>query len=206
MERSQAWTAHRDERTGDLLDAALEVIRVKGPATSIDDVALKVGVTRPVIYRYFGSRDGLARAVSERTVQQVKALMLPDELAGDGRAMVERAIDGYLRFLEDEPALYGYLVRGPLGRGSDANVRVPTFADQLGREVASRLHDVLAADGRATGPAEAWAFGLVGLLHTSGEWWVERGTLSRKRLVQYLTEMVWEGMSSSPKEKTNDCD
>ncbi|MER3452812.1 MAG: TetR/AcrR family transcriptional regulator, partial [Acidimicrobiia bacterium] len=50
----------RQARAEALLDTAIEVIRREGPACSIDDVAAAVGVTRPVIYRYFGSRDGLA--------------------------------------------------------------------------------------------------------------------------------------------------
>src|SRR5919198_3092805 len=56
----------REARRLEFLDAAIEVIRTEGPGASMDQVAAKIGVTKPVVYRYFGDRGGMYRAVAER--------------------------------------------------------------------------------------------------------------------------------------------
>src|SRR5262245_45100507 len=58
--------ARREARREVLLDAAIEVIRERGPDPSMEDIARRAGITKPVVYRYFGDRAGLYRAVAER--------------------------------------------------------------------------------------------------------------------------------------------
>ncbi|MEY2458619.1 MAG: hypothetical protein QOG30_449, partial [Acidimicrobiaceae bacterium] len=45
-----------------------------------------------------------------------------------------------------------------------------------------------------SGPAEPWAFGIVGMVHLAGDWWLERRTMTRARLVDDITALLWTGL------------
>jgi hypothetical protein len=53
----------------------------------------------------------------------------------------------------------------------------------------------LRALGLDSGGAEAWAQGLVGMVQSAGDWWLERRTMSRAALTDYLTTLIWGGVS-----------
>jgi hypothetical protein len=65
---------------------------------------------------------------------------------------------------------------------------------RVGRQVSVVMGEQLRALGLDSGPAEPWAFGLVGMVHAAGDWWVERRTMPRARLVEYLTSLLWDGI------------
>src|SRR6266508_4509657 len=49
----------RMARRLELLEAAIEVIRREGPTASMDEIAAQAGITKPIVYRYFGDRAGV---------------------------------------------------------------------------------------------------------------------------------------------------
>ena len=55
----------------------------------------------------------------------------------------------------------------------------------------------LRAAGVDSGAAEPWAYGLVGMVHLAGDWWLDRQPMPRARLVEYLTTLVWDGLAST---------
>src|SRR3546814_14868382 len=56
----------RGVRRGELLDAAVEAIRVAGPGATMEQLARAGGVTKPILYRTFRVLDGLITAIAER--------------------------------------------------------------------------------------------------------------------------------------------
>jgi AcrR family transcriptional regulator len=100
--RSYAPRVPAEERREQLLDAALELLAGEGHgALTIDAVARKVGVARPVVYRLFGDRAGLLEALfqreDERAMSQVAAAI--PQIPGD-RHPDELLVDGLRLFLE----------------------------------------------------------------------------------------------------------
>src|SRR5215469_15466783 len=59
--RSPRWETQRRA----LIAAAQSAIRKKGPAVSMDDIAAEARAAKPILYRHFGDRAGLARALGE---------------------------------------------------------------------------------------------------------------------------------------------
>jgi hypothetical protein len=53
------------------------------------------------------------------------------------------------------------------------------------------------------GGTEAWAYGLAGMVYTAGDWWLQRRTMSRAALTDYLTSLIWGGLAGvlGPAEK-----
>jgi AcrR family transcriptional regulator len=185
--------ARRQARREGLLDAAVEVIRRDGPAVSMETIAAAAGVTKPIVYRHFGDRSGLVAALATRFSDDLQvALRSSLERDAEPRDLLVGTIDAYLAFVEREPNLYRFVVQHIDGGGEE----LTGFVRQVAQEVAVVLGERLRAIGYDSGAAEPWAYGLVGMVHLAGDWWVERAAMPRARLVEYLTTLVWDGMNS----------
>lgn len=193
--RDRDRSARRAARRTELLDAAVRAIRRDGPSVSMDVIAAEAGVTKPIVYRHFGDRVGLASALAEQFGAALVA-ELDDALGRDlpPDQLLRATIDAYLAFVERDPHLYNFLV-GRLGApvGSDLANGLIT---QVGSRVALVLGEQLRALGIDSGPAEVWAFGIVGMVHMAGDWWLERQTMTRTRLVDDITALLWNGLGS----------
>ena len=161
----------------------------------MDAIAAEAGVTKPIIYRHFGDRDGLAAALADQFGAQLVAELdaaLSQQLPPD--QLLAATIDAYLGFVERDPHVYNFLV-GRLGAPVGTDVANGLVA-QVGQRVALVLGEQLRSVGADSGPAEPWAFGIVGMVHLAGDWWLERRTVTRARLVSDLTTLLWHGLGS----------
>lgn len=162
----------------------------------MEAMAVEAGVTKPILYRHFGDRDGLVDALAERFFGE-----FGERLGGtlgedrDPRALLRDGIDSYVSFIEADPATYRFLMQQGGHRSGET---ITTLAHQIGRRIAAVLGDQLSAAGLDTGAAEPWAYGIVGMVHLAGDWWVDRQTMSRERLVGYLTTILWTGLAAGP--------
>jgi AcrR family transcriptional regulator len=181
----------RVDRRPELLDAAAEAIRRHGPGASMTQIAAQAGVTKPILYRHFGDRDGLVHALGERFSTELMA-ELQDALqsAGDPQDLMVRTIDTYVAFIERDPDIYRFLVRHVAG-----DAALTGFMRQVGQQVAIVVGEQLRQAGRDSGGAEPLAHGIVGLVHSAGDWWLDARSMPRERLVGYLAELLWTGMA-----------
>ncbi|HXA34052.1 MAG TPA: TetR/AcrR family transcriptional regulator [Acidimicrobiales bacterium] len=184
--------SRRSTQRAHLIESAITVIQREGPGASMDQMAAQAGVTKPILYRHFSDRAGLVKAIAEFAFSEVSAgLEAALHANATPRDLVESTIDTYLVFIESDPDVYRFLVQ----RGvSEAGVSINDYIWQTSRQVAVVLGEALRAAGLDSGPAEVWAFGIVGMVHASGDWWLERRTMPRARLTEYLTSLVCDGL------------
>jgi AcrR family transcriptional regulator len=195
-ERRRRSKADRESRREELLDAAVTAIRRDGAEVSMDEIAHEAGITKPIIYANFGDKAGLADALAARFSAELQAKFAAVWAeTDDQRERVERSIDAWVGFIEGDPHIYRFLSDGSFGAGQRLEDR--RLVIELGTTVARALGEALRSAGADSGPAEPWAFGIIGMVHVSTEWWLERQTLSRKDMVQYLTNLLWTGMSGA---------
>ncbi len=187
--------ARRAARRAELVDAAIAVVRRDGPGASMDRMAAEAGVTKPILYRHFGDRAGLVAAIAEHAFALVSGA-LDRALAADAtpRELVTATIDAYLSFIESDADLYRFLVHRTISETADPSAVLNDYLWRVGRRIALVLGEGLRAAGLDSGPAEPWAFALVGMVHATGDWWLERGTLPRSRVTQYLTTLACDGL------------
>jgi len=189
--------ARRAARREELLAGAINVIRRDGPLASMDAIAAEAGVTKPIVYRHFGDRDGLTQAVATQFAGELMA-ELRGALAGSDQpeAILRATIDAYIGFIERDPQIYRFVVQAP-PTASPEGLTLAGFVRQVGQEVSVVIGEGMRQIGADSGAAEPWAFGIVGMVHLAGDWWLERRSMPRRRLVNYLTELVWNGMGAS---------
>ena len=187
----------REAKRSRLLDAAVTVVRREGPGVSMDEIAAEAGVTKPIVYRVFGDREGLTRALADRFADEL-AGSLQDAIAAastDGDR-VRGAIDTYLAFIEREPAIVRFLIHRSLDTVEETGIALSGFVNRVGQLITQAIGEALRQQRLDSGAAEPWAYAIVGAVHLAGDWWLERRTMPRERLVDYLTSMVWNGMQS----------
>src|SRR6476646_4148128 len=88
--RRARWTEHRKARREELVAAAVEAVRTAGPDFAVDDVARSAGVSKTVIYRYFGDKDELVDAVLDAISTEVLLPRVLGALAADREDDVAR--------------------------------------------------------------------------------------------------------------------
>lgn len=172
----------------------MAAIRVHGPAVSVAEIAAVAGITKPVLYRHFVDRADLQRAVGQEAAAMLLGRMAP-ELRADREpaASVRAVIDAFLAGIEDEPELWRFVAHHPIARGAGI---IDDAREQIARLLHTVISDRLRAAGLDPGGAEAWAQGLVGMVQSAGDWWLERRTMSRAALTDHLTALIWGGMSA----------
>jgi AcrR family transcriptional regulator len=180
-------------RRAQLLDAADRVIKRRGAGASMDEIATEAGISKPILYRHFGDKDGLHRALAERYVEALLGELRASRVAGDPRANIAAGIDAYLAFIEREPEGYRFVL------SAAAQPRTSAIVDEFRRRLAVDCAFATAEQLRRAGldpeVAEPWAYGVVGLVRAIGIWWLETRAVSRERLVEHMTTLLWDGFS-----------
>lgn len=157
----------------------------------MDAMAAEAGITKPILYRYFGDRDGLITAVADcfadELLARLEKIILSDEPPG---VRTRQAIDCYVAFIEEDPALYGFFSHHAAVGGPAVRSVVDRVAAALARAVGEGLREARVDSG----PAETWAYGIVGMVHMAGAHWAAHPTIPRHRLIDYLTNLTRFGV------------
>lgn len=194
--------ARLEERRAGLLDAAMHAIEAEGPRVSMTRIAAEAGVTKPVLYRYFGDRAGLYEAIASRFSGDLLAA-LAAALAPGGRpdasprARLERAIDTYFAHLEAHPGVYRFLTTRLPAEDRSGQQLVTGFMHRVAADIARGLGEQLRAAGLDSGGAELLGHGITGMVHQAGEAWLLNRSMPRRRAVRYLADVLWSGLTGA---------
>ena len=159
-------------RRGELLEAAIEVIRRRGADVTMEEMATAGGITKPILYRHFVDRDGLVSAVTETALSEIGAILdgkLGEALSDAPPHSIRATIDAFFEYVEREPALYGFIVENDAKRGSVATV---AFTERIAERVAETLAQGLVDNGRDPAPAAIWGRAIVGMVQNTAAWWI----------------------------------
>jgi len=172
--RDTRWAEHRLQRRTELVESTLRAIRRQGATVSLDEIAAEAGTSKPVIYRHFGDRPGLYRAVVEKTAQfildDLHALVdreRPDDLS----ALVRDLANGYLQLVQRDPEIYRFVMSRPLVDGDLGDDPVTGLTMRIGEQIA----DLLRAGGYDAARADTWGHALVGCVRAATDQWIRAG-------------------------------
>jgi AcrR family transcriptional regulator len=125
----------REERREQIVDAAAEVFRGRDPAeVTFEEIADAAGVSRALVYNYFGDRSGLVEAVYKRNVGLL-AWRVGEALATTkGRENALRAlVEVHVAFAQEDPGGYRY------ASGEPAFARLPELEDRRVATIAANF-------------------------------------------------------------------
>ena len=185
------------ERREQLLDAADRAILRDGTHVSMAAIAAEAGITKPILYRHFGDKGGLYRALAERHTEELLISVRDALLTHDSpRTRTVAAIDAYLALIEEQPQVYRFLVGRASAEEPAVAGQVAFFQQRLAEELAAVIQVDLELPPEQALRAQVWAHGVVGLVRAAGEWWLEDKPMTRGELVGELVELLFGALAS----------
>jgi AcrR family transcriptional regulator len=174
-----------DERRAQLLELGIRLFSERAyDDVSIDDIADEAGISKGLLYHYFGSkRDFYVATVREAAGQLLARTETDPALPPNERAAA--GLDGYLSFVEEHAQPYAALMRSGIGADPEVASVVEETRDGF---VTRILHD-LGADGR-----DVFRFLLrswIGLVEAASLDWLERKTVSRDVVLEAMLESLY---------------
>lgn len=162
-------------------------------ATSIEEVAARAKVSKPVVYEHFGGKEGLYAVVVDREVRALLDRITTALTAGHPRELLEQAAMALLGYIEEETSGFRVLVReSPLMSGT------ATFSSVM-NDVAHQVEHILGAEFKSRGYdpklAELYSQALVGMVALTGRWWLEVRKPRKETVAAHLVNMAWNGLS-----------
>ena len=184
------------ERREQLLTVGRALFAEKGfEGTSVEEIASRADVSKPVVYEHFGGKEGMYAVIVDREVEGLLgALTGALSQKAHPRQLVERAALALLGYIEDSPDGFRILARdSPVAQASG------TFSSLLG-DVSSQVEGLLADQFRKRGldPAVAPFYSqmLVGMVALTGQHWAEVREPSKHVVAAHLVNLAWNGLSS----------
>ena len=165
----------RADRERQMLQVAARVFGKRGfHAASMDEIARDCGVTKPMLYAYFRSKEGLYLATVDRMgaylVKAVEELLVEPDPA----KRLRLGVDVVLTFIQQDRHGWAVLYAEGLGEGPVAK-HVARYRAGIVQAAAVTLAD--AVPGRSLKQAEPYAVGLLGSGEALARWWLDRGGL-----------------------------
>ncbi len=182
------------ERRQQLLDVARKLFAEKGfDGTSIEEIAHRANVSKPVVYEHFGGKEGIYAVVVDRETQSLLDRMVSTLHGGHPRAMLEQAAGALLAYVEESHDGFRILVRdSPVASASG------TFSTLL-NDIAMQVEHILAQQFDARGYddklAPLYAQALVGMVALTGQWWLDARRPKRHEVAAHLVNLAWNGLS-----------
>jgi AcrR family transcriptional regulator len=189
------------QRRAQLLDVARALFAERGfEATSIEEVANRASVSKPIVYEHFGGKEGLYEVVKDREVQALITL-ITDSLVGDHpRVLLEQAAGALLTYIETQTDGFRILVRE-----SPVASTTGLFASVIG-DIATQVEYIFAGQFKARGYnpklAPLYSHALVGMVALVGQWWLDARKPSRDEVAAHLVNLAWNGLGSLEQKPT----
>jgi AcrR family transcriptional regulator len=181
------------ERRAQLIDIGRTLFAERGyEATSVEEIAERAKVSKPVVYEHFGGKEGLYAVVVDREVTQLLQCITDALRAPHPRIALEQAADAFLGYIEDHEDGFRVLIRdAPLGTATGS---LPTVMGDIGASVQGLLAKEFKERGYDRKIAPVIARALVGMVALTGLWWLEAGKPSREVVAAHLVNLAWNGL------------
>jgi AcrR family transcriptional regulator len=182
------------ERREQLIEIARGAFSERGfDGVSIEEIATRAEVSKPVVYEHFGGKEGLYAVVVDREVQQLLGMMRNALTGGHPRVLLEQAAFALLDYIEQSSDGFRILVRdSPLGSESGSFVSIIS-------DVATRVEHILVDEFKRRGydarTAPMYAQMLVGMVGTTGQWWLNARKPAKEVVAAHLVNLAWNGLS-----------
>lgn len=186
------------ERRAQLIEVGRSVFAKHGyEATSVEEIAERAKVSKPVVYEHFGGKEGLYAVIVDREMDYVVRRISEAISSGTPRERVEHAALAFLLYVKEHPDGFAILTHdAPVTAGRSGMA-------SLLNDVATRVGDVFAASFKAAGydarAAPIYAHALIGMVTFVGQWWTESRKPPVEEVANHLAALAWMGLRHLPK-------
>jgi AcrR family transcriptional regulator len=186
-------------REQQMLEVAERAFAERGfHAASVDAIAEGAGISKPMVYAYFGSKEGLYRACMAQARERLfEALRRGADAGAAPDEQLWLGLLGFFTFVQEESDSWAVLL-------GDVTAGTGPFAQEgaeVRREIAGLIGDLLGRAARAEGLDEAamgmlqpLARALMGAGEALAVWWTEHPEEPAERVALVLMNFAWNGL------------
>jgi AcrR family transcriptional regulator len=182
-----------------ILDVAGRAFAAAGyDHASMDRIAELAGVSKPMVYAYFGSKQGLYVAYIERTGRELMARLRAADSPHAPQAVRLRAlVSEFLGFVEEHRD--GWTV---LFHELNAGRPIVSVVAHLREQIANEIGRMLAAgtrsrDGLDPPASAAVSHALVGAGESLANWWLAHPEVARSDVTEWFVSMAQAAIASA---------
>lgn len=177
-----------------MVDVAVRVFSERGYyAASMEDIAERADVSKPMLYSYFGSKEGLYLASIERAGNDLLERLGRAAGGDDADGQLRAGMVAFFEFVGERRDGWTVLYQqGDAVSPAVASVRSGISGlvrDLLGQRATERGH-VLSDDRHA----DALAHAFVGAVESLANWWLEHPECSMEIAVEWLVNLARHGL------------
>src|SRR5262249_5516264 len=186
-------------RRAQLVEVGRRLFAQRGyEAASVEEIAERAGITKPVVYEHFGGKEGLYAVVVDREVEHIVSRIVEAISQGSPRERVERAALAFLRYVEERPDGFTTLLRDtPALKGSG---EMPGLMHDLADRVGTIFTEQFRKAGYDAKAAPIYAHALVGMVAFVGQWWTEsQKPPPAEAVAGHLAALAWMGLRHLPR-------
>jgi AcrR family transcriptional regulator len=200
MARAETSTKRRmrgPERKAQLLEVARKVFGAKGfHGVSMEDVAREAGVTKPILYDHFSSKEALYLALLDADSLELEERIRTALAAPTGnRERIRASFEAYFEFVDEHAEGFQLLMQETVGANEDFRRGVGAVRDRIQQEVSDLI--VRESQGRLDREdADTVALGLVGMSETAARHDPGGSPERRRRRVDTLVRLAWRGITN----------
>lgn len=142
---------------------------------SMEEIAAGVGVTKPMLYAYFGSKQGLYLACLQRSGELLMERLLAVDASQSGEQRLRAGIEAFFSFVDEHREGWRVLFREAASGGGPVEARVAELRGQIAQAVEQAL--------RGGAPL---AHAIVGAGEALANWWLEHPEEPRELMAERL--------------------
>lgn len=181
------------ERRAQLLEVGRAVFAERGyEAASVEEIAARANITKPVVYEHFNGKEGLYAVIVDREVQSLLGHITESLEGTHPRALLEQAAMAFLSYIENEPEGFRILVRdSPV---TSATGTLASVIGDIAMQVEYILRNQFTERGFDTKLSPLYSQALVGMVALVGQWWLDAGRPKKDVVASHLVNLAWNGL------------
>jgi AcrR family transcriptional regulator len=184
-------------RRAQLIEVGRTVFAERGyEATSVEEIAARAKVSKPILYDHFGGKEGLYAVVVDREVEHILGCIVQAVSSGSPRERIEQATLAYLAYVREHPNGFAILLRDAPDRSGEMPALMYDLADRISEVFTEQFQKA----GYDSSTAPIYAHALVGMVAFVGQWWTEsRQPPSVEIVGSHIAALAWMGLRHLPK-------
>ncbi|AGF71969.1 hypothetical protein A605_04805 [Corynebacterium halotolerans YIM 70093 = DSM 44683] len=181
------------ERREQLISIGRAVFAERGfEGTSVEEIAQRAGVSKPVVYEHFGGKEGLYAVVVDREMLHLERVITESLEKGRSRVRIEQAVIALLTYVEEETDGFLILVRDSVP-GQDRSYS--TLLNTAVGQVSHILANSFTRHGLNPDAAILYGQALVGMVSMTAQWWLDERTPAKEIVAAHIVNLCWNGLA-----------
>ncbi len=185
-------------RRAQLLEVGRAVFAKRGyVAASLEEIAERAKVSRPIVYEHFGGKEGLYAVLVDREMEYLVRRIAESIAAGTPRARVEQAALAFLSYVKEHPD--GFAVLGQNAPVESARGGMSSLLNDVAERVGDVFSGALEEAGYDPKAAPIYTHALIGMVTFVGQWWTEVRKPDVEEVANHIAALAWMGLRHLPK-------